>query len=281
MSDRDLSRRRRRGMRFRPAKGMSSPSGASIWGLVMERLFRTVPTESFYESLNRFSALDYKNDRLVLGQTQFGQTIELHAETSRLIQQTLSEITGRNVELVVAPAGAQPVVLKPEPIRLELGSVNSELLLHLNRHPECLHDLSPRRFEEVVAEILSDMGYEVELTPQTRDGGRDILAALPTPLGKLLVIVECKRYALHRKIGIDTVERFLWVIDRKDNASCGLIAATTHFSPEAETVARQFQYRLKLHDFDCVKQWVANYGKWTERNDSGLWLPRSSGNLSD
>lgn len=268
------TKRRLRGMRFRPSKGLTAPTGASLWNLVIERLYRKVPTKEFYQFLSGFTALDYKDDRLFLGQAQ---SSKLEKGTSRLIQQTLSEIAGRKVELVLAPAGAKPIVTKSEPLCLEIGNVNARLLSYLNQHPERLHELSPRRFEEVIAEILADMGYEVELTPQTRDGGRDVLASLPTPVGKLLFIVECKRYALHRKIGIDIVERFLWVIDRKDNASCGLIAATTHFSTDAQALAREYEYRLKLHDFDHIKHWIANYGRWTEREGSGLWLPNSSG----
>ena len=43
-------------------------------------------------------------------------------------------------------------------------------------HPELMRNLSPRKFEELVAELFSDMGYEVVLTPATRDGGFDFKA---------------------------------------------------------------------------------------------------------
>jgi HJR/Mrr/RecB family endonuclease len=36
--------------------------------------------------------------------------------------------------------------------------------------------LNRRLFEEFVAELFHEFGYEVELTKRTRDGGRDVIA---------------------------------------------------------------------------------------------------------
>lgn len=38
------------------------------------------------------------------------------------------------------------------------------------------------------------MGVEVELSPRTRDGGRDILARKYDPTGNILVLAESKRH---------------------------------------------------------------------------------------
>jgi len=155
----------------------------------------------------------------------------------------------------------------------QLQEINRALYSHLSKHPELMHDLSPRKFEEFIADILKDMGYEVELTPQTRDGGRDILAVFRTPIAKILTVVECKKYRSDRKVGLDIVERFFHVIDRKDNASCGLVATTSSFSPDAQALARQFDYRLKLRDFNGIKEWIAQYGKWKKQDENSLWTP--------
>jgi hypothetical protein len=49
--------------------------------------------------------------------------------------------------------------------------VNEELIEHLKRHPEQFEHISPRDFERVVASIFSNQGFDVELTPASRDGG--------------------------------------------------------------------------------------------------------------
>ena len=156
----------------------------------------------------------------------------------------------------------------PNKIRL----LNDEIFETLKKNPGILQEISPRKFEEIIAGMLHDMGCDVELTPKSKDGGRDILAAFRTPFGKFLTIVECKRYKSVRKIGIDIVERFLHVIDHKDKASCGLIATTSYFTRDARAAEKEYKYKLKLHDFNVLKSWIKKYGHWS-KGDNGLWFP--------
>ena len=99
----------------------------------------------------------------------------------------------------------------PEKLIISGQSVSPELLSALQIQPELLRQLRPRQFEEVVAEILNKHGFEIELTPETRDGGVDIIATRNDPLGKILYIVECKRYTPPKKVGIDIVQRIFGV----------------------------------------------------------------------
>ena len=131
-------------------------------------------------------------------------------------------------------------------MNVHLEAISKEFINYLARHPNLLYEIEPRRFEILVAELLTDMGYEVELTPESRDGGRDILAAFNLPHGKILTLVECKRFRPDKKVGIDILERFLWVLDRKDKASCGLIATTSYFSQDAIATEKEFQWRLRI-----------------------------------
>ena len=128
-------------------------------------------------------------------------------------------------------------------------------------------------FEEFVAELLSRMGLAVHLTSQTRDGGRDILATMKSPVGELLTIVECKKNSPHRPVGIDIIERFLYTIREKDRASLGLIATTSYFSADAQKEASQYPWQLKLKDFEGLQGWLRLHGTYFEETKSGLWLP--------
>jgi restriction endonuclease Mrr len=156
---------------------------------------------------------------------------------------------------------------------VEVSVINVELAKYLSKHPELLYQMSPRRFEELIAEILRDMGYEVNLTPATRDGGRDILAVFRVPIGEILTIVECKRFKPERKVGIDIVERFMFALDRKDNASFGVVATTSYFSPDARAIEKDFRWRLGLRDFNAIQNWLGKYGTWACSDSSGIWLP--------
>ena len=159
-------------------------------------------------------------------------------------------------------------------LNIELAAINDELVRYLSKHPERMREIDPYRFEQLVAELLHDMGYEVQITQRSKDGGRDILAVMRLPGGvRTLTVVECKRYSPKNKVGIDLVERLLWVMDRKDNASVGMIATTSYFTQEARAREREYQWRLNLRDFDEIREWLANYGRWAQSDESGLWLP--------
>ena len=68
--------------------------------------------------------------------------------------------------------------------------------------------LSPREFEELVTELLSSFGWQIKLSPPTRDGGFDILGITADASGlEASWIVECKRYAENRKVGVDLVRQ--------------------------------------------------------------------------
>ena len=70
---------------------------------------------------------------------------------------------------------------------------------------EMIFRISPREFEEIIERVLQDEGFETLLTPQTRDGGRDIIAT-KYEMGKPIVFyVECKRYGPENIVGVNIV----------------------------------------------------------------------------
>src|SRR5258708_40197380 len=76
---------------------------------------------------------------------------------------------------------------------LRVASRTEELLLCGAVTRVDLISLTPRQFEELIAEIWSRFGYEVELTARTRDGGRDIIAIRRSVEASYRHLIECKR----------------------------------------------------------------------------------------
>lgn len=175
---------------------------------------------------------------------------------------------------------ATPEELVSRRVEPQLGGVideiNRELIAALKKHPDWVYQLNPRAFEKLVAEIFKDMGCDVELTPQSRDGGRDVLAHFNSPIGRMLTIIECKRYAADRKVGLDIVERFLFTVKDRDRANAGLIATTSSFTSEAMATAHQYKYLLQLRDFSGVRDWIGKYGTWVPDKSSQLWVPHKT-----
>lgn len=143
-------------------------------------------------------------------------------------------------------------------VRIDLETVNDELILSLRRHPELLHEIDPRRFEELVAELMRDRGWEVRLTPRSRDGGRDILAFFKNPVGTMLTLVECKRWRPDRHVGVEIV-RGLYGVVSAENASGGMIATTSFFTTPAREFQQSVPHRLSLRDRDALLEWIRSY----------------------
>lgn len=143
-------------------------------------------------------------------------------------------------------------------IKPRIVVVNETLLEKLKRQPASIFDIPPRKFEELVAELLDGMGFEVELTKQTRDGGKDILAYMKTPVGKFLCLVEAKRYRQNRTIGVELV-RTLYGTLSDYQANSAMLVTTSSFSQDAHAFRRRHEYQLSLHDYGNIVTWIQNH----------------------
>lgn len=143
-------------------------------------------------------------------------------------------------------------------VQLDLATINEELIRYLARHLEKMRDLHPRAFEELVAELFKDKGYDVEVTPQTRDGGFDIRAYSRSDVGVLLGLIECKRFAATSRVLVDIVRGLYGVVENV-GANFGLIATTSTFTRDAKSFQQQNRYRVQLADLDELTRWLNSY----------------------
>jgi HJR/Mrr/RecB family endonuclease len=144
--------------------------------------------------------------------------------------------------------------------RIDVESINEELVKYLAKHPEKLTEMSSRNFEELVAELFKDKGYEIELTPASKDGGFDIRAVRKTAVGCGLTLIECKRYSQKKKVGVDIVRGLYGVVEDR-NATNGLIVTTSYFTKGSVDFQRKNAYRLELTDRDKLLQMLKGYKK--------------------
>ena len=160
-----------------------------------------------------------------------------------------------NLFPILYDATGQPLSTK---VVMAYQTVNDKLIQHLAHHPELLRDINPRCFEELIAELFHKQGFEVTLTPQTRDGGKDIHAVKNDQFGKSLYLIECKRYATNNKVGVEMV-RGLYGVVSAENATKGIIVTTSSFTKNAIDFASPLEYKLSLRDFDALKDWLDKY----------------------
>lgn len=144
----------------------------------------------------------------------------------------------------------------------DVTSVSDELLRKLAKEPELLYELSPRLFEEVVAELLARLGYEVTLTPASRDGGKDIYVASRNELGSFLYVVECKRYAPDNPVGVGLIRQLCGVV-QAEKATAGILATTSFFTRGAKEFQRQVAFQISLRDYLGIQKWLRSAQVWS------------------
>lgn len=143
-------------------------------------------------------------------------------------------------------------------IKIDLQEINEELVRYLALHPEKMHELNPRKFEHLVAELFRDKGYDVELGRGTKDGGVDIRAFLRSDIGALLTLIQCKRNGTHNRVKVDVVRGLYGVVTR-ENASSGVIVTTSTFTRDARSEQQQVQHRIQLAEYEHLTNWLAEY----------------------
>lgn len=153
------------------------------------------------------------------------------------------------------------IIANPEdtkPLFVFSSDTWSRLIRSFATHPEELLSMPPRKFEELIAELLTREGMSVTLTPATRDGGRDILALAQTPIGQQLYLAECKRHRKDNPVDV-TVVRSLYGVVMQENTSAGLIVTTSRFTSDAMKFAEPIQYRMGLRDFESLSDWLKKH----------------------
>lgn len=146
----------------------------------------------------------------------------------------------------------------PNELAEVVQTISAELIKYLAAHPAELHSLRPRQFEELIAEILASYGWQVELSPETRDGGYDIFGVHKDVAGVAHTwVIECKKYAPERKVGVDIV-RGLYGITHVQEGANALLATTSDFSRDAWQY-KASRYNLDFKNYKAILGWLNAY----------------------
>jgi hypothetical protein len=128
---------------------------------------------------------------------------------------------------------------------LKPPTIDQAFLKGLRKDPSELLDLPPRAFEQLVSLLFYDLGFEVQITPVTRDGGADVVAMknLAPGLSPIKTIVECKRYSPGHKVGVEIVRQLYGAL-QAFKAERGVIVTTSDFTAGARKLARDLSIDL-------------------------------------
>ena len=138
----------------------------------------------------------------------------------------------------------------------------SGLLKEIYKEGKALRDIRPRQLEELIAELLRDRQMEIHVTPETRDGGRDVIARGEWIPGEPMVLaVEVKQKPV---VGVQDLYSSL---KANEDFPVLLLATSGRFSAGViqEKERRRNELRIILKDGVALSQWIATYGlkqKW-------------------
>lgn len=145
------------------------------------------------------------------------------------------------------------IIVPSKDVIKDVTIISESLLKKSIENPQIIHSFSPYEFEQMVCELLDKQGYNVKLTKQTRDGGKDIIIIQKSILGEFCIYVECKKYDVSRPISVGFV-RELYGTVMVDNATAGMIITTSHFTKDAKEYTEKIKHRMTLKNYNDLVQ---------------------------
>jgi len=181
-----------------------------------------------------------------------------HSSSQALLAAVQTALNAQRLVLL-APASS------PALVSVDFNRVNTALIRHLAQNPSDLHAVSWAAFENLIATLLREMGYEVWHTPLTRDGGVDIWALHRSDLGDVLYAIDAKKYAPTKVLGPEPI-RAIYGVAEAERANVGMIVTTGTFGPAAKAFADQLRYRVSLREYEDIVRWIETVQGSTQPN---------------
>lgn len=165
---------------------------------------------------------------------------------------------------------------------IDVHNRSNELIQEFLKMPDIkrhlIENINADLFEELVADLLRNQGFDVFLTSRTRDGGKDIWASTLHEGRRVTALVECKvrngKTAIDPAIARAVVGTYFIEKSRGIDVDCALMVTTSdNIGPETLAIQQQMR-EFSVKDCNDIVHWIQGYG--TLRN--GLWVPNA---LSD
>jgi restriction system protein len=136
-------------------------------------------------------------------------------------------------------------------------------------NPRILDRIEWRDLERIVAEIFGGLGFEVELTPPAKDGGKDVILQCHVRGTLRSYIVEVKHWRSATRVGGSSLREFVDVVAREARDG-GVFLSTYGYTDNAfEALTEIERQRVR---FGREEKIAALCRKYT-RAASGLWSP--------
>jgi len=180
--------------------------------------------------------------------------LDLYSDNVSDDELDINEVNNKVITEIFQPDSEKNINNEESPI-ITLSPVNDQVLKYLSEHPESFYQLTDNDFEIVMAEIYSELGYNVTRTKATRDGGKDLIIRIPEILGDFVYYVECKKYNPKRPIGVGIIRSLVGTVNT-DKVNGGILATTSFFSRDAKNFIsdNKWNCQIKTHDYNEIRK---------------------------
>jgi len=150
-----------------------------------------------------------------------------------------------------------------------LKIVSQQFAMLIAKQPNILEELEWRDLERTIAEIFDGLGFNVTLTPPSKDGGKDVILKCQVQGQQQKYIVEIKHWRSRSRVGGGDLRDFLNVILREGRDG-GLFLSTYGFCDNAfEQLTEIERQRLRFGKQEKIVALSRTYVK----AKSGIWSP--------
>jgi hypothetical protein len=141
-------------------------------------------------------------------------------------------------------------------IRVAQSAPSFSILRRIQRSSISIDDLSWREFEKLIAALLEQDGYTVELMKGSKDGGVDVVAVKDLGAsGHFKALWQAKKQGRNNKVGISVV-RELADTRQELGASKGIIVTSSHLTRGALHRIERDKYILGKVDREDLDSWI-------------------------
>jgi HJR/Mrr/RecB family endonuclease len=157
-------------------------------------------------------------------------------------------------ESVTRPVKRTANIFRPPQVIKVVDYFDPTINSVIKKNPELLKTLDWRVFEEMLADILRRLKYEVQLTKATKDGGIDIIALRKDEnFGNHKYVLQAKRYK--DAVQVAPVRELLF-LQEEQKATKSCLATTSTFTRGAWRMGELHKWRLELKDQNGIIEWI-------------------------
>jgi restriction system protein len=138
--------------------------------------------------------------------------------------------------------------------------------------PTGLDDLEWRDIERMLAEVFEGLGFEVTLTPGSKDGGKDLILECIVRGKRKSYVVEVKHWRSRQRVGKGYINDFVKVVAKEQHEG-GLYLATYGYSSDAfEALTKVERDVIKFG----VDKKIVSLCRTYVKAESGIWSTPST-----